>query len=267
MGFYIGKQRITPVINKGRKFGVTIDGLIGTIDESGTLQLPTEEFVLNGQGIKSLVFPGLKSKFESCPITAVYLPNLTSVADQCLDLMCAGCSKLKVLDLSNLETATGNYVCENIAYSCPELEELHLEKLRTIDGQYAFVAAFAGCKKLQKADLKSLQTISNSSSVAQMFYGCTGLKEVDLSSLQTITGSGCCQSMFKNCTGLTKVSFPALTTISTTNAFGSGTALIFYGCSGITELHFRADTQATIEAMTGYSTKFGATSSTIYFDL
>jgi hypothetical protein len=41
----------------------------------------------------------------------------------------------------------------------------------------------------------------------------------------------------------------------------------FQYCTGITEIHFRADAQATIEATSGYSDKFGATNATIYFDL
>ena len=68
---------------------------------------------------------------------------------------------------------------------------------------------------------------------------------------------------FSNCTGLTgSVNFPNLTSVGD-NALNKA----FYNCTGITEIHFRADAQATIEAQSTYSSKFGATNATIYFDL
>ena len=71
---------------------------------------------------------------------------------------------------------------------------------------------------------------------------------------------------FEQCTSLTSISFPALTTIlSATNK----TALqnMFDGCTNLTEIHFTSAVQARVEAQTGYSTNFGATNATIYFDL
>jgi len=41
----------------------------------------------------------------------------------------------------------------------------------------------------------------------------------------------------------------------------------FYDCSTLSAIHFAAANQATIEALSGYSSKFGASSATIYFDL
>jgi hypothetical protein len=59
------------------------------------------------------------------------------------------------------------------------------------------------------------------------------------------------------------VSFPKLTSIGDTYAL----YYPFLNCTKITEIHFRADMQATIEAQLSYSDKFGATNATIYFDL
>lgn len=248
------------------KYGVSIDSVFGNVDENGTLQLATKTFEFNGAGIKSMAFPGLKSKFESAPITAAYLPDLIDVADQCLDLTFAGCTQLKILDLSKLETATGQYVCENLGYACSALEDLRLNKLKTINGAYAFIAAFGECTSLPTADLSSLETISGSNACAQMFFGCKNMTSVLLTNLKTISTAGACQSMFKNCTGLTRVDFPALTSV-VANGFGSGSNCIFSGCTNITELHFRADAQSVISSLAGYSTNFGATNATIYFDL
>lgn len=42
---------------------------------------------------------------------------------------------------------------------------------------------------------------------------------------------------------------------------------IFYSCSALTEIHFAAANQSAIEASTGYSTKWGRSAATVYFDL
>ena len=80
--------------------------------------------------------------------------------------------------------------------------------------------------------------------------------------IKTIS-SGCLFYAFYNCTRITSsVSFPALTSVGS-----GGLADAFKGCTGITELHFRADAKSVIEAAGGYSSKFGASNATIYFDL
>lgn len=72
---------------------------------------------------------------------------------------------------------------------------------------------------------------------------------------------------FGNCTGCKRFYFPALT-IAEAKAFGgTNTTLTWYNNKDVEEIHFRADMQATIEALYGYSSKFGATNATIYFDL
>lgn len=75
------------------------------------------------------------------------------------------------------------------------------------------------------------------------------------------------QYAFYNCKKLTTISFPALTDVQT-NIFGAASYnAAFSGCSELVEIHFRADMQATIEAMSQYANKWGATNATIYFDL
>ena len=95
------------------------------------------------------------------------------------------------------------------------------------------------------------------------FSNCTGLTgSVNFPNLTSIGTSGLTNA-FYNCTGLTgSVNFPNLTSVGD-NALNKA----FYNCTGITEIHFRADAQATIEAQSTYSSKFGATNATIYFDL
>ena len=124
---------------------------------------------------------------------------------------------------------------------------------------------FYDCTGLTNMDLHSLQSVGFQG-LFYAFRGCTGITSVDLSSLQSVGNQGMCY-VFYNCTGLTKISFPSLTDVQA-NSFASTTSNgAFRGCTGITEIHFRADMQATIEAMSQYANKWGATNATIYFDL
>ena len=96
-----------------------------------------------------------------------------------------------------------------------------------------------------------------------IFYECTGLTgSVSFPKLATIGDNGL-NCSFYGCTKLTgSVSFPKLTSVGDRVLYNA-----FYNCTLLTEIHFRADMQATIEAQYGYSSKFGATNATIYFDL
>lgn len=210
MGFYIGKQRITPVINKGRKYGTDIDLLLGGVDSAGKYVVPTTGFVLDMAGVKSIPISGLFGKF----MRAI---NITKA------------------DMSSVESI----------------------------GDYGCYMMFRSCRNMTSADLSGVKTLTTES-MYQMFYDCVALVDVDLS-LLTSCGNNSLAAAFYKCPALKKISFPSLTTVTSTS-FGSG-SYAFSGCTAMEEIHFRADMQATVEAMQGYSTKFGATDATIFFDL
>jgi len=87
-----------------------------------------------------------------------------------------------------------------------------------------------------------------------------------LTTIDTNGGFWC--SSFVDCKNITTISFPILTTINTSYAFyktGYGSA--FAGCTNLTAIHFKASMQSVIESLDGYSSAFGATNATIYFDL
>ena len=97
-------------------------------------------------------------------------------------------------------------------------------------------------------------------------FNGTGLDgELHFDSLTTME---LCQGAFAN-TKITKLYFPSLTTFSVSNPFGSNKyASMIQKCADLVEMHFRADAQATVEALTGYGSKFwGPSTLTIYFDL
>ena len=131
----------------------------------------------------------------------------------------------------------------------------------------AMYSCFYNCTGLTSINLSSLTTVSGNNALQYCFNDCTGLTSINLSSLTTVSGNNAMYSCFYNCASLSTISFPALTSV-VNNSFGSASYdYIFNRCTALTEIHFRADMQATIEAMTGYANKWGATNATIYFDL
>lgn len=127
-------------------------------------------------------------------------------------------------------------------------------------GDYGLQYAFNQRTGITSVDLSSLQSVDERG-MYYMFESCTGIISVDLSSLQSVGASGLAYA-FYGCTGITTMSFPSLTSVQS-NSFNYA----FRNCTALTEIHFRADIQATIEAMSQYANKFGATNATIYFDL
>lgn len=126
---------------------------------------------------------------------------------------------------------------------------------------YGLEYRFRNCTGITSVDLSSVQSIGMYS-LRYTFYKCTNIISVDFSLLQSIGIYGLYYA-FGDCEKLTTISFPSLTSVQSTSFYNA-----FDNCTALTEIHFRADMQATIEAMDGYSSKFGAGSScTIYFDL
>lgn len=197
------------------KYGVSIDNLLGNVDEDGVLQKPTTPFVLDGKGIKDFGARTMYYKFyQNAAITSVSFPDL--------------------------ETISQNYTCTYAFYSCDNLTSTGLQNLKSISGDNA---------------------------CTNMYGWCARLTSPGLDSLESITGADACQQMFYTCT-FTRADFPKLIEITDTNALGRNTSTgMFRNCTALTEIHFRADVQALIESLAGYSTKFGATNATIYFDL
>lgn len=98
------------------------------------------------------------------------------------------------------------------------------------------------------------------------FREASGLSSATFNSLEYIDRYGM-QGIFYGCDKLTALFFPALTSFGN-NPFGLGTSSGAFRNSGVTEIHFRADAQAAVEATANYDSKWGAGSSCeIYFDL
>ena len=119
----------------------------------------------------------------------------------------------------------------------------------------SFGRTFSNCKSLTKVSFASLNRMLDDSFQYTFSY-CTSLQSIDFSGVQKLYLYG----TFFGCSSLKTLSFPKATNIKLY-------ATPFSGCTALTEIHFRADMQATVEALPDYASKWGATNATIYFDL
>ena len=108
--------------------------------------------------------------------------------------------------------------------------------------------AFAHCSSLTSIDVSNVTSIGN-----YAFDYCSSLTSIDLPNVTSIGSNA-----FDSCSSLTSIYLPNVTSIGR-NAFAH--------CSSLTSIHFAAKNKETIETLSGYSSKFGATNATIYFDL
>lgn len=128
--------------------------------------------------------------------------------------------------------------------------------------------AFYGKSSVKTLTFPNLTQISGSSGLSSMFTNCTSLTSASFPELTTISGGQALSSCFYGCTKLASISFPKLTTISNNTAFGNSTYnYMFYNCTALRQIHFKSTASSAVMATSGYSTKWGATNATIYFDL
>ena len=228
------------------KYGVSLDNIFPV--EGSALSRPItpttdQRFSLNMNGITKIDDKALAYKFYyNNAITGAEFPDLVEIY--------------------------GEEACNNAFVSCSNLKVVSVPKLESIDGAKACVKMFAFAGIEGQVSLPSLKTIQGANACESMFSYNSGITSVSVPSLTTIDGYYACRYMFQN-TGLTRVDFPALTTITNANSLGTNSSNgMFAGCTGLLEIHFRADAQATIEGLSGYASKFGAPSTcTIFFDL
>ena len=168
---------------------------------------------------------------KGAELRRLYLFNAKDVQENCF-------KNFSVLELVYLPS------CETIgkgSLSGTKLTKAYLPICKSV-GE----SAFSNCKALVSVDLPACTTVST-----YAFAWCS-VESVNLPACESIAGYA-----FRMCDNLTRLNLPACTKLYNQS----------FGQSSITEIHFAAANQATIEALDGYATKFGATDATIYFDL
>ena len=263
------------------KYGISIDDLLGEVNSSGQLQHPDG-------GDVDLVISGF-----------------TSVANYVLNYKFARSNAIKSVVFTDLQHADGTSCLDRAFNNCTNLISASFPSLVSANGQTAFSYCFQGDTKLVSASFPLLEEATQSNAFQYLFGGCTLLESIDFSSLRVVGNSSATGTTyrqfyyaFQNCNKMTSITFPALEevwcngtaanmgtfsynakvtkfyfpklhTISKTASYGDTTGAnnIFSSCNALTEIHFASANRTAIESSTGYATKWGRSSATIYFDL
>ena len=136
------------------------------------------------------------------------------------------------VDLSNLETVSGNSALQSAFLGCTGLTgTINLSKLKRITASNnAMSLTFSGCTGITGVNLSSLEYISDSAS--QTFQNCSNLTSVDLSKLTYIYGSSTCANMFQNCNITGSLDLSSLIVVDSY----SGCNSMFYNNANITSV-------------------------------
>lgn len=164
------------------------------------------------------------------------------------------------LDFSGITSFTDYALAGKFMYSnFFPTQDVEFPALTTVD-YFGMYYAFSYCTSITSVSFPALTSIGQNG-MHYAFSYCSGITSVSFPALTSIGDFGMYYA-FRGCEKLESISFPELTQV--TSPFNSST---FRGCVALTEIHFRADMQATIEALPNYSTKFGAPNASIIFDL
>lgn len=265
------------------KYGISLDDMLGEVDTSGVLPLPTG-------GDTNLVVTGFTDAgafsfaykfYRNNKLKSVIFRDLQHADNSsCFDRACNYCANLETASFPALVTANGATVLSYCFNSCTNLISASFPLLEEIKGTTGFQYVFSACTLFESVSFPKLRVIGNDAATTgttyrQFYYAfqnCTKLTELSFPALEEIwcNGTAANTGTFGYNTYIKKIYMPKLTTISKTSAFSNtaGADNIFTNCTALTELHFGAANQAAIEATTGYATKWGAPSTcTIYFDL
>ena len=271
---YIGDSQGTPAIIKieevpKKKFGISIDNLLGDVDADGNYAAPTGEFVLDLTGVKFIpeVSPiptgtAFYYTLSSNPRCVGVIGNDLVGSDQrgALAGICSSNTKLRAFEFNSLETITVHEMFQSCnIYGSSGLVP-HFRKLKRIESRNrTFESAFNSAKIEPDETFPLLEYVSGSIQFGH-FRSFSNGDEIIFSKIKTIIGD-----TSKNSGTFGSVYY------STVWKFPSATEFTNYiwniSASYPGELHFAAANQAAIEACEGYSYKWGFAGATIYFDL
>lgn len=265
------------------KFGVSIDNLLGNVDENGVYQLSDAPFTFDATSIKEFGYSDENSWVGYDDIFAYkfYRANLVGTVD------------FSNFVKGSTDYGTSQYFTE--AFSYTGVQKFISPKARTGGGATAFYKTFQHCLALKEIVFSNPVVASDVFGFYQAFWHCdfsdasinfdiitslgqSGLygafqhcklpEEINFTNLTEITNQSGLRTTFGNSSGCKRYFFPSLVSLVSNSFGGSSGTLTWYQATDVEEIHFRADAQATIEAQYGYSSKFGAPSTcTIYFDL
>lgn len=230
--------------------------------------------VVSFPNVTSIGRQSFHATFSGTSISSISFPLLTSIPSNsgvdygAMYYMCAYCKYLENVNFPELVTVLKyglSSAFKSSSASSSNALSVNFDKLTKVeDGGFQEAFSYSKLKdiisfpKLETLGIGAFyQAFSNSSKISS-----GNINTVSFPSLTTVSAQSF-NTCFSNCKWLTNISFPSLTTFGNNNAFINA----FNGCTNLTEIHFRQDAQTSVEALTGYSSKWGATNATIYFDL
>lgn len=259
-----------------KKYNITIDSIVGDVNDSGVLQAPTVEGDLVFNGVKDVVEKGLYQSFANNEvIKSVSFPDLEALSNNmALFGTFTNCVGIISISFPKLKTMSGREVMRNAFSNCTGITSVSFPELETISGHWGIINAFYNCPSLISAFFPKLKTLSGAGNEGQFraVFQNSDIRTIEFPMLSDISNSGSCfYGAFAGNKNLTSISFPALKTTS----FGSNVnqfSYIFDSTTGQTSgaftMHFPSNLEAKIQTMSGYP-DFGATAGrlTLAFDL
>ena len=258
------------------KFGVSLDNLLGNVDENGVYKLSDTPFTFDATSIKKL--PELSDdlfayKFYKLPLIGTvdlsnYMHgNVNASVAQFFTQAFSYTGVQKLITPREKYNSAFNMQFYQSFQHCDALKEIVFSNPIISSSAFAFAETFQHCDFSGASINFDIITSIGPQGFYSAFKYCKLPEEIRFTNLTEITHKFAFREAFSQTTGCKRYFFPLLTSV-TSDAFGDSTRLTWYNAKDVEEIHFRADMQATIEAVTGYSSKFGAPSTcTIYFDL
>lgn len=244
------------------KYGLSMNNIIGDVNEEGELQSPiSADFIANG--VKKVDNYILYRKF--CGYTQNDYHE--GVWDEFDDVYSTGTNILKNNGIKNILFPDliyiGNYALYEFVTYSDDLLSANFPLLKEIN-KSGMTNALRGNTNLTTFSCPNLETLSGSGSLSYVCYQCSSLESVNFDKLQNLASSSLYYA-FGYCPQLQEISFPSLNV----NSFGTYTNQfdnMLQGVSGCT-IHFPAVLQDIIGEWQSVKAGFNGTNTTILFDL
>ena len=242
------------------KFGVSIDNMLGSVDENGTLTRPEKPFVLDLTGVKSIGPNAFVFAFYGRTCTGVVAKDVVNIGTRGFQNAfntggLASTVDTFVANFDGIEEITNEGVFSNM-FASQRKVSASFKKLKKVNAANVFDSTFSGARICPDETFPVLEEVGGKTCFSS-FMVVQKSNEVVFSKAKRIVGSASAyDATFRVYSGAIW-KFPSATELS---------GYVFYS-SGADEIHFATANQAAIEACDGYDNKFGATNATIYFDL
>lgn len=246
------------------KFGLSIDDILGTIDEEGTYQNNySRKNILDLTGVKKINYYDFAYKFyNNDNISEIKANDLINIGGSAFSYAFYE-SSIQKASFESLEEIKGDYTFNN-AFYLASIKSLNFPKLKKISGKSAMANLTYSSKINIAKCFPVLEEINNEKVFSGFCYmsgaASNGVKFIFPKLIKITGASNLYDSTFGSpYTNNTKWEFPNATdftgyiwNISTTYS---------------SEIHFSVKNRETIESCNGYENKWGASGATIYFDL